>query len=432
MTVTVSIPQQDFFTGTRISLEPPGVRYPQIVDSSIVPSGQTRYLAWVRLYPNGDVDLGFASSRSSSGSSRADMKDGFETGGFVEVTLTRYNRSIKVYLTGADRTDPYTWRAANAAEVRSFVLWARDRANQAEPSTVTLGIERRVDMEARPIGLKGGIAADLDVVPAVNLDAVLGVSGGATATLEIREEIRVEATVGTGAGWKADLADPTYPWDMEASVRSVFGAQGALGVVNPDRYEVRFGIGAGFAGRLSVTQARPPDPNTTEMFGWLIEILNLSDGPFRIWSGEGTLDFLGHRWEGTTGSRGAIARIEPLTNDVGEPQNRMKFTAAVPPQLVRDVLDIDTGPARTSVRWIYSRDGGVSWQLTPAALFGFLSEPSIEDGLYSVEFETWAGDADRGEPVIWSDEFRKERWPGDRGFEDLRELQGGIESTWPP
>ena len=151
-----------------------------------------------------------------------------------------------------------------------------------------------------------------------------------------------------------------------------------------------------------------------------------------MWSGEGELNWSGEVWLGTQGENGASVGISPVTDAIGTKNRRATISLAVPAEVVRDVLAVDVGPTNVYLRYLYSTDYGKTWVESPIALAGKLSQPRFQLGVYTVEIETWAGDADRGEPKFWSDETQRVEHPGDKGFEFVRALEQGLETRWPP
>ena len=177
----------------------------------------------------------------------------------------------------------------------------------------------------------------------------------------------------------------------------------------------------------------------TPMVAWAMQIAGIGDmaTPYLLWSGEGELSWDGETWTGTTfetpeGDKGALVAVSEVTNEAGVPSRRAQISVAVPPAAVREMLEYDVGPVSVSIHGLYSDDGGVTWKATPFQLFGHLSRPQFAGGVYTVEIETWSGDADRGQPKMWSDETQTAEHPGDKGFEFMRSLSEGVDARWPP
>ena len=168
---------------------------------------------------------------------------------------------------------------------------------------------------------------------------------------------------------------------------------------------------------------------------WLTTINGLSSGALRLWSGLGTLTFNGNSYQGTQNASGALISVSPITDSIGAPNKRAEVSFYVDRSVLRDMLDIDIGPVRVAVDYIYSTTEGSGWQSLAGGFRGFLSRPRWESEMtiYVVELETWGGDVDRGQPLVWSDEHQQQRSPGDLGFSFMRGLEAeGLEIKWPP
>ena len=91
------------------------------------------------------------------------------------------------------------------------------------------------------------------------------------------------------------------------------------------------------------------------------------------------------------------------------------------------------GAVAVEVALIFSHDKGATWQSAPLTYNGRLSSPTMVNGRLTVELETLRGDVDHGEILYWSHEDQQRRFPGDKGFEYMRQLAGkGTETGWPP
>ena len=101
------------------------------------------------------------------------------------------------------------------------------------------------------------------------------------------------------------------------------------------------------------------------------------------------------------------------------------------PEITRRLLQEDYGPIPITVGWVRSRDGGRSWTRLSRSFSGRLSNPTLLDGLYTVEIETVLGDADRGTPQRWSYEAMVNRH-NDKFFEAVSSYASGVDLKWPP
>ena len=68
----------------------------------------------------------------------------------------------------------------------------------------------------------------------------------------------------------------------------------------------------------------------------------------------------------------------------------------------------------------------------PRKTTGSWVSTGLEGGGFSFEIATESADADRGRPLVWSDEAQQAKYPGDRGFEHLQIYKEGREVPWPP
>ena len=309
-------------------------------------------------------------------------------------------------------------------------------------------------------GATGGLAAELGLVQPVELRfdsrirmrvdpaltvnnlyrVAMGSAGGMTALLVDFERIDLDTsfTAGTSGGMSASLAPLRYPGDLQAALGrgARGGVAGRLEVRNPGSIDVTMGTSAAITARLDVAQrsASAIVAGAAPMVGWLLEIDGIgNDGTvYRVWSGFGDLEFDDVTWSGTQSANGAWMAISPVTDEIGAPVARAQVSIAVPSSVVIDMLEIDVGPAQVFLSYIYSQDHGRSWVRSPVGLAGQLSQPQFEDGVYTVEIETYAGDADRGAPRVWSHETQQAEHPGDLGFQFMRALSQGVEAKWPP
>ena len=194
------------------------------------------------------------------------------------------------------------------------------------------------------------------------------------------------------------------------------------------------GFDASGESNLQLLDRRPVRTLETRV-GWTAEIagIGLAKTPYRVWSGIGDLTLGGKKYKGTEFDGGSLAGISPIDTSTSSPVSRASVRIAVPNTAVRAMLAYDVGPVNVVVKHILSSDGGRKWIQLPTGISGRLSRPSfdVEGSIYSVEIETWSGDIDRGDPVLWSDEDQRARHPGDQGFEFARTYEDGIEVQWP-
>ena len=152
--------------------------------------------------------------------------------------------------------------------------------------------------------------------------------------------------------------------------------------------------------------------------------------PFlRFWSGDYDLTFDGETYQGRN-----FVNLSPAEAGIGSPNTRLVASFSVVDPTLRAAFLQDLGPVMVTIEYIYSADGGLSYQIIPGGrkFVGRMSNPVIKDGIYRVELETYGGDVDRGRPLRWSHEDQLRRYPGDKGLEFMRELEEGVEVKWPP
>lgn len=149
----------------------------------------------------------------------------------------------------------------------------------------------------------------------------------------------------------------------------------------------------------------------------------------RFWSGDEDLTFQGETWEAAVG-----ISIQNITDELGNPTRRARASFRLTDDALRVALFEDIGPTPVELQWIYSADRGISWNLIDIKFVGRLSKPTIINGTYVVELETYTGSVDRGRPIKWSHEYQMTRNPNriDTAFKRVRSLESGAEIEWPP
>ena len=307
------------------------------------------------------------------------------------------------------------------------------------------------------IGAEPGLAPKLRVTNPLGIDieTVIGAEPGFAPKLQVLQPLLV--TMGSGAGVLPELFyfDPPKH-EMNVSLRAevgmvprLFDKVVSLGPVDGaglnngliaslrvgKRIDVAVSMGAAARSIQNLVVSAPTIIiGAKPMIAWAMEIdgIGVMKVPYRVWSGLANLDWNGEIWDGTQSVNGAFVAVSPVTDKVGMPDRRASVSIAVNAEMTRALLAIDTGPVSVFLRYLYSLDNGLSWIEAPMALAGRLSQPKFEQGVYTVEIETWSGDADRGEPKFWSDETQRAEYPGDKGFEFVRGLAQGIDTRWPP
>lgn len=160
--------------------------------------------------------------------------------------------------------------------------------------------------------------------------------------------------------------------------------------------------------------------------------------PLRYWTGEGDLTLP----DGTYTGIGFVA-LSASEESTEAPSSRLQISIHVgdPPgasatlrqQLlsIRQRINEGFGFEDITIRHIISNDHGRTWQIIPWRFFGKLSNSQITDGLWTVEIETFKGDADRGRTLLWSDSTQLARFPGDKGMNFTRKISQGVPTEWP-
>ncbi|MCY3981272.1 MAG: hypothetical protein OXF51_05780 [Alphaproteobacteria bacterium] len=167
-----------------------------------------------------------------------------------------------------------------------------------------------------------------------------------------------------------------------------------------------------------------PDADPPPMVGWITRFTSTN---VALWSGETALDF-----DGVVYQPGAFVQIEHAVSELGAPSRRLRASFAVTDPGLRAALLQDEGPVPIEGHLIASTDRGQTWARIGNPFAGRLSNASIEDGVYSCEFETAKGDVDRGRPIRWSHERQVKRGSGgDLAFEMSGQLEAGVEIRWP-
>lgn len=394
--------------------------YPQIIDA-LRPAGTTRYLTTAGLFSLSNlaiVSLFISDSNSGGAGSNEDLTDAFENSGYL--TFSFGDNYLEIPIGGQDTEEPYQYRNFSAAKLKDIYDFTGALNNPLTGLTMTI-------WDGQPI-------QRYDLNPTFPISNTIG-----AFTPEIQKEQNL---------------DPAFP---TARVRGSY--QSAIDHIKPlviKAVDPVFPAGqtsGGFVPKIGRDQALNPDFPTGQItaeftpdfksnltsespnIAWLAEIDGLlDDRTHRVWSGFGDLIFDGRTWLGTQTRDGPLVAISPITNNVGEPSKRAQVSIAVPTAAIREMLAIDVGPVEVSIQTIYSVNSGRSWIRLPTGFKGFLSRPQFnaEGSIYTVELETWSGDADRGDPRYWSDEHQRQRYPGDKGFEFMRANAEGLEIRWPP
>ena len=396
------------------------------IDRSLRNGDAARYFGRLQFVTTGTtlaLRVGSSASTATS-SSRQDLSDAFETNGFI--IIKQGVRQLALNIAGLDTSEPYSYNLTGniLTQARTFF----NNLDTSQSATIELFDER----------------------PVVRYPLNVDFSGTGSAVFEpdlVHSGIQQIRPVFNGTGQSSFVAAIEYaglivirPEIVRGRGTATFSVSIVGEVVDLTRRVVDAGV-LFPTGRGSATWAESIPPASVfvienTMVGWAVDIagIGLGRSPFRLWSGQGQLTLNGKTYEGTTFDGGALASISPVENSIGDPSSRAVVSIAVPNAAIRSMLNIDVGPVWVEVFNIYSIDGGLSWTKLRTGIAGRLSRPNfdVEGSVYTVEIETWSGDADRGRPKLWSDESQKAEYPNDRGMEFLREYESGVEIKWPP
>ena len=151
----------------------------------------------------------------------------------------------------------------------------------------------------------------------------------------------------------------------------------------------------------------------------------------RWWSGEGELTLGGLVYEGTSEEQGALMNVTSVDFEADLPNRRTQIQASVTNESERRMSQQDLGFIQATVRWHWSTDR-ITWTTIPKFVQGYLSRPTMTDGILSAEIETFRGADLAVEDCLWSVEEQKRLYPDDTSFRQVGELQDGIDIAWPP
>ena len=147
----------------------------------------------------------------------------------------------------------------------------------------------------------------------------------------------------------------------------------------------------------------------------------------RFWSGTEPLTL-----DGATYLAAAFIELSAVETGLNQPRRRLTARFDVSHPELREHMLVDAGPVTIEIGWVASMDHGLTWQRVPRRFVGRLSRPTIQDGVYTAELETYQGTVDRGRPLTWSDEAQRQRFADDLGFAYLQRYASGLETRWPP
>ena len=152
----------------------------------------------------------------------------------------------------------------------------------------------------------------------------------------------------------------------------------------------------------------------------------------RVWSGEGTLTFEGETWIGGIGGE---LEIENAVSRIGAPNERMRIHINLTTPAQRALALTDPGPLQIRIGYIYRTPGTSTWTRLQRYQVGWLSEPTLDGGRYSITLEYESGRDNSVGPIMWSYEAIQARGTATvkcKGGEWIPSLVGGRTEDWPP
>ena len=319
------------------------------------------------------------------------------------------------------RVDTESWRPTETgteATVRrltngqDYALSVRAiNANGAGPPTAAaMATPSAVPRQPRPPSVSGSAVDTLTVTWAAPNDG-----GRALSRYEVQTRQSGFAT------WSAAIAVPagTLTLDVDTlAAGTTYDVQ--VRAENANGWGKWSGVARGRTRAGTPSIARDPGDATIH---WLARL-----DTFHFWSGSGDLDYDGETWRGAYG----VVEVSETEQDISAPSQRVTVTVGIADNTLRAALLQDEGPVVVELRWIYSTDSGLTYVPLPRRFMGRLSRPTMSDGLYRAELETYDGDIDRGRPKYWSHETQIAEHPDDNGLEAMRALGAGIDVSWPP
>ena len=150
-----------------------------------------------------------------------------------------------------------------------------------------------------------------------------------------------------------------------------------------------------------------------------------------LWTGEGNVTVGGVEYTGTTIAGQSYMSVEPVEQTLGTPDVRARVRLGLAGATARRIWQEDPGPLLVTLGLLESRDG-VTWEAVDWGWSGYTSDGPYQDGVLSVELETWTGDVGRPSPKMYSHESHTADHPGDLFFEFMRGLASGQMIRQPP
>ena len=159
------------------------------------------------------------------------------------------------------------------------------------------------------------------------------------------------------------------------------------------------------------------------------ELVELHVDPvIRFWTGRGDLVVNGVTYLGTD----ELLYVGEFEQRASNPSERMRIHISVVDDARLAYFMQDRGPFKVVVKYLARVSDAQGWSLVPVQFVGKASSPAITERVLKLELETLKGDVDGGVARFWSHEDQTARFPGDKGFDDMRRLaEEGVDTIWP-
>ena len=167
------------------------------------------------------------------------------------------------------------------------------------------------------------------------------------------------------------------------------------------------------------------EPSVLAHWTAIIHRIGSSNETLYLWSGEGDIEIDDNTYRGLTVNGTQLSAISSMESVAGLPDRQLRIEILAPEAIWRDLFDYDWGPLFTIVGFVLSQDGGHTWTPLSRSFRGFLSNPELNDGIFSFEVVSNISDSDQSPLQNWSEER-------DPLFANMRELENGFEIGWPP
>lgn len=170
---------------------------------------------------------------------------------------------------------------------------------------------------------------------------------------------------------------------------------------------------------------------------WLFEISDVDRRPAvvsarRWWSGKGTLNFGGVEWTGADSPNGSLIEIGNFTQTLDLPGQRVQVRIGLTSDSIRNILNVDLGGVRMTIRYIYLNDLPVGWTEIGRSIIVRMDDVRLDGNVATIRGETYIGSLGRPDPLYWSNATQQSRYPGDKAFAQASELSLDYQLRWPP